>query len=239
MPCQSYDAPIAATRAAVFHHVAVKILVTAGPTREPLDPVRYLSNRSSGKMGYAIARAAVEAGHETLLVSGPVALTAPDGARLVAVTTSDEMYEAVHSWVGWADVCVLCAAVADFRPTQVASQKIKKENIASLTLELVPTRDVLRSLRDYKPSDGQRRPLVIGFAAETNALAENARRKLRDKGPDLVIANDVSQNGVGFDSDDNELRLFFASGEERNLAREKKETLAHILINIFSEMHKL
>ena len=217
----------------------VKILVTAGPTREPLDPVRYLSNRSSGKMGYAIARAAVEAGHDTVLVSGPVALAAPEGVRLVSVTTSEEMYEAVHSWVGWTDVCVLCAAVADFRPARIESQKIKKENRASLTLELVPTRDILRSLRDYKPADGQRKPFVVGFAAETNALDENARRKLREKGADLVIANDVSRDDVGFESDENELRLFFASGEERNLAREKKETLARTLINIFSEIHKL
>ncbi len=96
----------------------MKILVTAGPTREPLDPVRYLSNRSSGKMGYAIARAALDAGHEVVLVSGPVALAPPDGVATVRVTTSDEMYEAVHAWVGWADVCVLCAAVADFRPAR-------------------------------------------------------------------------------------------------------------------------
>lgn len=231
--------PSSHVRVAVFHNAAVKILVTAGPTREPLDPVRYLSNRSSGKMGYAIARAAVEAGHEAVLVSGPVALTAPDGVHLVSVITSDEMYEAVHSWVGWADVCVLCAAVADFRPVRIESQKIKKENHASLTLELVPTRDILRSLRDYKPADGQRRPIIVGFAAETSALAENARRKLKEKGCALVIANDVSRNDVGFESDENELQLFFASGEERILAREKKETLARILVNIFSEIYKL
>ena len=216
----------------------MKILITAGPTREPLDPVRYLSNRSSGKMGYAIARAAVDAGHETVLVSGPVALTAPAGARLVQVTTSEEMFEAVHSWVGWADVCVCCAAVADFRPARIESQKIKKENRAGFTLELVPTRDILRSLRDYMPKEGQRRPVIVGFAAETNDLTQNARRKLRDKGCSLVIANDVSQNETGFDSDENELFLFFASGEERTLARAKKEVLAHELIKIFSEIRK-
>ncbi len=216
----------------------MKILITAGPTREPIDPVRYLSNRSSGKMGYAIARAALDAGHETVLVSGPVSLPAPDGARLVPVTTSEEMYGAVHAWVGWADVCVLCAAVADFRPARVESQKIKKENRASFQLELVPTRDILRSLRDFTPAAGQRKPVVVGFAAETNSLADNARRKLREKDCTLIIANDVSRNDVGFEGDENELFLFFATGEERTLAREKKSVLASTLIKIFSELHK-
>ena len=216
----------------------MKILLTAGPTREPIDPVRYLSNRSSGKMGYAIARAALDAGHETVLVSGPVSLSAPDGARFVPVTTSEEMYEAVHAWVGWADVCVLCAAVADFRPARVESHKIKKENRESFQLELVPTRDILRSLRDFTPTEGQCKPVVVGFAAETNALADNARRKLREKGCTLIIANDVSRNDIGFESDENELFLFFSSGEERTLAREKKARLASTLIKIFSELHK-
>ena len=216
----------------------MKVLLTAGPTREPIDPVRYLSNRSSGKMGYAIARAALDAGHETVLVSGPVALAAPEGARFVPVTTSEEMYEAVHAWVGWADVCVLCAAVADFRPARVESQKIKKENHASFQLELVPTRDILRSLRDFSPAVGRRKPVVVGFAAETNSLADHARRKLREKGCALIIANDVSRNDVGFESDENELFLFFATGEERVLARAKKNVLASTLIKIFAEFHK-
>ncbi len=216
----------------------VKILVTAGPTREPIDPVRFLSNRSSGKMGYAIARAAFDVGHEVVLVSGPVSLSAPAGARLVPVTTSDEMFDAVHSWVGWADLCVLCAAVADFRPARVESHKIKKENRMSLRLELVPTRDILRSLHDFVPPAGQRKPVVVGFAAETNSLAENARRKLREKGCALMIANDVGREGTGFDGEYNELFLFFASGEERVLPRAKKEDLADELIKIFSEICK-
>lgn len=216
----------------------MKILITAGPTREPIDPVRYLSNRSSGKMGYAIARAALDAGHEVVLVSGPVALSAPVGARLVPVTTSDEMFNAVHSWVGWADVCVLCAAVADFRAARVETHKIKKENRASLMLELVPTRDILRSLRDFTPAAGQRRPVIVGFAAETNDVAENARRKLREKDCALIVANDVSHDGIGFESDENELHLFFESGEERSLARNKKDLLAAELIKIFSEIYK-
>ena len=216
----------------------MKILITAGPTREPIDPVRYLSNRSSGKMGYAIARSALDAGHETVLVSGPVSLSAPAGARFVPVTTSEEMFLAVHYWVGWADVCVLCAAVADFRPAHVESHKIKKENRASFSLELVPTRDILRSLQDYTPDEGRSRPVIVGFAAETNDLAENARRKLREKGCSLVIANDVSGEETGFESDENELFLFFASGEERTLARGKKSVLADELMKIFSKFHK-
>ena len=239
LPHLPIDAPSRGRRGRLPYNLRpVKILITAGPTREPLDPVRYLSNRSSGKMGYAIARAALDAGHETVLVSGPVALAAPAGARVVPVTTSDEMFEAVHSWVAWADVCVLCAAVADFRPARVETQKIKKENRARLTLELVPTRDILRSLRDYAPPRVSANRVIVGFAAETNALAENARRKLREKGCALVIANDVSQHEIGFESDENELFLFFASGEERTLARAKKEVLAHDLVKIFAEIRK-
>ena len=160
----------------------MKILVTAGPTREPLDPVRYLSNRSSGKMGYAIAQAALDAGHDVVLVSGPVALVPPKAAETVQVNTSDEMYEAVHSRVAWADVCVLCAAVADFRPVKVEALKIKKGTRSSLVLELVPTRDILRSLRDVPRANDDPRPIVVGFAAETNDLLEHAREKLHAKG---------------------------------------------------------
>ena len=209
----------------------MRFLVTAGPTREPIDPVRYLSNRSSGKMGYAIAQAALDAGHEVVLVSGPVALIAPEGARLESVTTSDEMYDAVHRWVGWADVCVLCAAVADFRPVRIESQKIKKGVRETLTLELVPTRDILLSLRG-------KAPCVVGFAAETHDVEAHARRKLVEKGCALIVANDVSQPGIGFEGDDNALTLFFASGEVRELARAKKSVLATELLKIFVEITK-
>ena len=216
----------------------MKILITAGPTREPIDPVRFLSNRSSGKMGYAIARAAVAAGHEVTLVSGPVALGAPDGAEVVQVTTSEEMFEAVHSWVDWADVCVLCGAVADFRPASVAPLKIKKSGRGSYTLELVATRDILLSLRDYtRPQDG-RRPVVVGFAAETDHVLDNARRKLREKGCDLLVVNDVSRTDIGFENDENELTLLYISGEERALPRARKETLAATLLQIFGNLYK-
>ena len=212
----------------------MRFLVTAGPTREPIDPVRYLSNRSSGKMGYAIAGAALAAGHEVMLVSGPVALAPLAGARTVAVTTSDEMYEAVHQWVAWADVAVLCAAVADFRPAKIETQKIKKGARTRLMLELVPTRDILRSLRDLPPAPGRAQATrIVGFAAETNDLLAHARRKLREKGCTLMVANDVSQHGIGFESDENALTLLFASGEECTLARAEKTTLAAELIRIF------
>ena len=216
----------------------MKILVTAGPTREPLDPVRYLSNRSSGKMGYAVAQAALDAGHEVALVSGPVSLPSPLGAETARVTTSDEMYEAVHSRVSWADVCVLCAAVADFRPVKVEPRKIKKGARSSLTLELVPTRDILRSLRDVPRTPGDPRPVVVGFAAETNDLLEHAQQKLRAKGCALIVANDVSRNEVGFESDENELTLLFASGETRVLERAPKSALAASLVKIFADFFK-
>ncbi len=215
----------------------MKILITAGPTREPIDPVRYLSNRSSGKMGYAVAQAALDAGHEVVLVSGPVALV-PPAARTVHVVTSDEMFEAVHSWVAWADVCVLCAAVADFKPASIAPLKIKKGGRENLSLELVATRDILLSLRDVPTAENGHRPIVVGFAAETDSVLENARRKLREKGCTLLVVNDVSRTDIGFENDTNELTLLFSTGEERVLARDKKEVLAATLVNIFGDLIK-
>jgi phosphopantothenoylcysteine synthetase/decarboxylase len=213
----------------------MKYLITAGPTREPLDPVRYLSNRSSGKMGYAMARAALAAGHEVILISGPAALDAPAGVRTIRVVTSEEMFQEVHRWVGVADVCVLCAAVADFRPVRVAPRKIKKQGGAPVTLTLEPTRDILLSLREVVRGG---RPLTVGFAAETDAVLDNARRKLREKGCALLAVNDVSQDGIGFESDENELTLLFATGEERVLGRARKEVLAAELVKIIGQLSK-
>jgi phosphopantothenoylcysteine synthetase/decarboxylase len=211
----------------------MKFLITAGPTREPLDPVRYLSNRSSGKMGYAISAAAVAAGHDVRLISGPVALDAPAGAHVVRVVTGEEMFVEVHRWVGDADVCVLCAAVADFRPAQVAPRKIKKQGRGAVTLTLEPTRDILLSLREVVRGG---RPITVGFAAETDAVLENGRRKLREKGCALLAVNDVSQDGIGFDGDENELTLLFASGEERVLKRARKDVLAAELVKIIGQL---
>lgn len=212
----------------------MKVLVTAGPTREPLDPVRYLGNRSSGKMGYAIAAAAVAAGHEVTLVSGPTEIAFPSGARVISVETSDEMHDAVHAEIEAADVFVMCAAVADFKPLRIEPHKMKKSGGGTLTLELTQTRDILRSVRDRGV-----RARVIGFAAETQHVAENARRKLREKGCALIVANDVSLTGLGFGSDENALTLFFASGETREWKRASKAELGARLVEIFSELNEI
>jgi phosphopantothenoylcysteine decarboxylase / phosphopantothenate---cysteine ligase len=198
----------------------VRFVVTAGPTREPIDPVRYLSNRSSGKMGYAIADAVIAAGHEVVLISGPVNVDLPSGARLVAVSTSDEMFEAVHQQLAGCDVLVMCAAVADYKPPKVSPRKIKKQN-APVALDLVPTRDILASL----PQD--RQFLLVGFAAETDDLEENAKKKLREKHCDIIVANDV---GVGMESDENEVTLFFKSGEIEKISRASKKIVARELV---------
>jgi phosphopantothenoylcysteine decarboxylase/phosphopantothenate--cysteine ligase len=206
----------------------VKFIVTAGPTREPIDPVRYLSNRSSGKMGYAIAEAALAAGHGVILISGPVSLIPPSGAHLVRVTTSDEMHDAVHAHLAACDVLVMCAAVADYKPATFSTRKIKKQKNA-LTLELIPTRDILASLTRPSPEF-----LVVGFAAETDDLEANAQKKLRDKKCDIVVANDVSGNESGMESDENEVTIFFRNGEKEKISRAPKKIIARALVKIVS-----
>ena len=206
----------------------MKFLITAGPTREPIDPVRYLSNRSSGKMGYAIAAAALAEGHEVALVSGPVSLAAPAGAHLTSVVTSDQMFEAVQRHLPGCDVLVMCAAVADYKPANPSPQKIKK-GAAGLILELVPTRDILSSVSRHDPS-----LLVVGFAAETNDLEENARKKLRAKNCDMVVGNDVSQSGTGMESDENEVTIFFRDGEIRQIPRASKKNIGRQLVKIIT-----
>ena len=209
----------------------MKFLITAGPTRDPIDPVRYISNRSSGKMGYAIAEAALEAGHEVVLVSGPVALPAPAGAQMVRVTTADEMYEAVHAHLAGIDIAVLCAAVADFKPAACAPRKIKKREGVP-TIELVPTRDILASLGALD----EKYFLLAGFAAETGDLEKNAREKLEKKRCDVVIGNDVSAPGLGFESDENELTIFLPDHSSRVLPRGSKRDLANALVKILLEL---
>jgi phosphopantothenoylcysteine synthetase/decarboxylase len=205
------------------------LLITAGPTREPLDPVRFLSNRSSGKMGYAIATAALEAGHQVTLISGPVCIAPPEGAELIRVTTADEMADAVQTRMDTGcDVLVMCAAVADFKPREVRPLKIRKsEGLASI--DLVPTRDILATVA--LPRD--RRVIICGFAAETNDLAENAQKKLREKRCDLICANDITRMDTGFDADQNELTIFFRDGSQRHLGRASKIELARELLKIF------
>jgi phosphopantothenoylcysteine synthetase/decarboxylase len=205
----------------------VRFLITAGPTREPIDPVRYISNRSSGKMGYAIAEAALEAGHEVILISGPVSLDPPRRAKFVCVSTSDEMFDAVHRDADSCDVCVLCAAVADYKPANVSPVKIKKR-AGDLSLELVPTRDILDSLGRQR----DRQFLLVGFAAETNDVEQNAAKKLRAKNCDIIVANDAR---LGMESDENELMILFRDGEIKAISRAPKRILARELLKFFSE----
>ena len=204
----------------------MKFAITAGPTREPLDPVRYLSNRSSGKMGYAIAAAALEEKHEVVLISGPVAIAAPPQAKLIRVTTGEEMFAAVCAQLAHCDVLVMCAAVCDYKPAQYAPQKRPKER-GEFSLTLVPTRDILASLTSV-PHDC----FVVGFAAETQQLEENAARKLAEKNCDLMVANDVAQPGLGMDADENELAIFLPNESPKKLARAKKTELARTLLKI-------
>ncbi|MEA2626838.1 MAG: phosphopantothenoylcysteine decarboxylase / phosphopantothenate---cysteine ligase [Candidatus Binatota bacterium] len=183
------------------------VLVTAGPTREPIDPVRYLSNRSSGRMGYAIAAAARRRGAEVILVSGPTALEAPQGVRRIAVTTAAEMRSAVLTHEPWSTVLVMAAAVADYRAARPAAQKIKKK-MATLSLELEPTEDILREVgRRSRPER-----MLVGFAAETENALTHARTKLREKKLDLLVVNDVSQADAGFDVETNRVWLIAAGG---------------------------
>lgn len=201
------------------------ILITAGPTQEPLDPVRYLSNRSSGKMGYALAQAAIGRGAHVILISGPVNLNPPAGVEVIHVRTAAEMRDAVLANLEPATVVIKCAAVADFRPSTEAKQKIKKTS-ARVSLELDPTPDILAEL-------GRRRGdrLLIGFAAETENLEKEARRKLETKNCDMVVANLVGQAETGFESDLNEVALVLRSGEFIELPRASKRDIADQILS--------
>ena len=201
-------------------------LITAGPTREAIDPVRYISNRSSGKMGYAIAEGALDAGHAVILISGPVNLSPPHKAKFISVSTSDEMFEAVQRHMDESGVCVLCAAVADYKPAHVSPVKIKKRN-AEFSLELIPTRDILYSLGRQQ----NRKFLLVGFAAETDHLEANATKKLREKNCDIIVANDAR---IGMESDENELLILFCDAETKRISRAQKTFLARELVKIFS-----
>jgi phosphopantothenoylcysteine decarboxylase / phosphopantothenate---cysteine ligase len=204
----------------------VRIIVTAGPTREPIDPVRYLSNRSSGKMGYAIAEAAIADGHDVTLISGPTALTPPAGARFVSITTCDDLYEAVHRSLADADVLVMCAAVSDYKPTTPSTEKMEKRP-NEWSLRLIPTRDILGSIAEWKTDC-----FVVGFAAQTHDLRANALRKLHAKNCDMIVANDVSGSDSGMESDDNEVTIFLRNGEEKFIPRAPKKIIAREILKI-------
>ncbi len=209
----------------------MNILVTAGPTREPIDPVRYITNRSSGKMGYELAAALAHAGHSVLLISGPTALDVPDHVDFLPVETAAEMHAAVAHHLGRMQVAVFAAAVADYTPAHVAPLKIKKST-AALTLDLVSTPDILGSARSPLGFTGT----LVGFAAETDHLEANARAKLTRKGCNLVIANDVSQPGIGFDADHNQVILVYPD-HTRSLPLATKHALAHSLAHAILELH--
>ncbi|MDQ6808084.1 MAG: hypothetical protein M3Z64_01450 [Verrucomicrobiota bacterium] len=210
----------------------MKFVVTAGPTREPIDPVRFLSNRSSGKMGFALAEAAVAAGHEVTLIAGPVCIAPPIGAQTVPITTSDELFDAVRNAIVDCDVLVMCAAVADYRPVAFSSEKTAKRRDV-FTLALKPTPDILASL-----ATTPRNYYVVGFAAQTHDLEANARRKLVEKNCDMIVANDVSRADCGIGSDENEVIIFSRDGEEKRIARAKKKVIARALIKIISDAHE-
>ena len=213
----------------------MRVLITAGPTHEPIDPVRYIANRSSGKMGYALAEAAIAAGHAVILISGPVALARPRGLRkFVAVQTADEMYDAVHAHVKKIDLAILCAAVADFKMRSIAPRKIKKGGRSKMTIELVATRDILASLGDHA-----KKFLVVGFAAETDNVIENARKKLREKNCDAIVCNDVSRMDTGFASDHNEVMVLFRDGRAIKIRRAKKSKIAARVLRLLAPKQKI
>ncbi|HXC19985.1 MAG TPA: bifunctional phosphopantothenoylcysteine decarboxylase/phosphopantothenate--cysteine ligase CoaBC [Steroidobacteraceae bacterium] len=205
----------------------LNVLITAGPTRERLDPVRYLTNRSSGKMGFAVAAAAREAGAHVTIVSGPVQLQTPVGVTRINVESARDMYAAVHRHVADADVFIAAAAVADFQPVTIAKQKIKKQG-GSVNLELEPAPDIIKSVADM-----QRRPFVVGFAAETNDVEDNARIKLKRKKLDMIAANQVG-DGIAFDCEDNALTVIWPGGK-LEVARGPKIEVARELIALIAQ----
>lgn len=202
-------------------------LISAGPTREWIDPVRFLSNPSSGKMGYALARAAVDRGMQVTLVSGPTALKAPAGAEVLYVQTAREMQEAMSQRFAKADLIIMAAAVSDHRPETRSKQKQKKEQMR-MTLDLVANPDILMELGKQK-KNGQ---TLVGFAAETENLLPNARRKLREKNLDWIVANDVSEKDRGFQSDFNKISLLSKEQNEMDFEYQEKNSLARKIMEI-------
>lgn len=228
------EAIVAAAMALLFPRrdlVGKHVLVSAGPTQERIDPVRYITNRSSGKMGYAIAEAAAARGARVTLVSGPVALPVPEGVERVSVISSSDMFEAVHAAFGSCDGLIMAAAPADFTPAAFAEQKIKKNGREGMTLELAATRDILKSIGERK---GKQR--VMGFAAETEHLAENAAKKLAAKNLDMIAANDVTAAGAGFAVDTNAVTLYKRDGSAEHSGMMPKRALADWLLDrLFAE----
>ncbi len=204
------------------------VLVTAGPTREALDPVRFLSNRSSGRMGYALAQAALERGAHVILISGPTALETPPGADFYPVVSAREMYAAVMDKLPAADIVIKSAAVADYRPQGIAAQKIKKGG--EMTLKLVRNPDILKEIGEKKGDI-----FVVGFAAETENLLANGRKKIIAKNLDMIVANDLTREGAGFDTETNLVHLLYRDGREENPPLMSKYGLAHLILDRIRE----
>jgi len=208
-----------------------RVLVSAGPTQEPIDPVRFISNRSSGKMGYAIAEAAQARGAQVVLVTGPTALPIPKGIEVVSVATAEDMLKALTTRLPWSTTVIMAAAVADFRPIHPAFQKLKKQGRTGQTLDLEPTTDILAALSAQRTTQ-----LMVGFAAETGDLIAHAKAKLEAKGLDLIVANDVTTEGAGFGSDQNAATLIDRQGNMIELPLMPKRALADAILNRAQEL---
>lgn len=227
-------AVIAASAAALFQSGQLqgrRVLISAGPTQEALDPVRYISNHSSGKMGYALARACADAGARTTLVSGPVNLEAPDKVKRIEVKSALQMLDRCVELSAESDIFIACAAVADYRPAEVQTQKIKK-GAATISLELVRNPDIVATVSSTNP-----RPFTVGFAAETNDVVQYAKGKMQRKGLDMIVANDVSKQDIGFNSDENAVTVVWPDGEQ-SLAQSSKLNIARQVVELISSQIK-
>ncbi|TNC91614.1 MAG: bifunctional phosphopantothenoylcysteine decarboxylase/phosphopantothenate--cysteine ligase CoaBC [Thalassolituus sp.] len=209
----------------------VSVVITAGPTREAIDPVRYISNHSSGKMGYALAAAARDAGARVTLISGPVTIPAPDRVQVVHVTSALDMLQAAQSELEHCQIFIASAAVADYRPASVADQKVKKST-DELSIQLIKNPDIVATVAAHEPH-----PFTVGFAAETQDVEHYARDKLARKNLDLIVANDVSRTDIGFNSDDNAVSVFWPEGQQR-FDTMNKHTLARALIELIAGQYK-
>lgn len=213
-----------------------RVLITAGPTREALDPVRYISNHSSGKMGFALARACADAGAITTLIAGPVDLPSPSRVKRIDVISAQEMFDAVMAGVDVADIVIAAAAVADYRPASISSGKIKKAGVETMTLELIKNPDIVASVAALANA-----PFTVGFAAETESVEQYARDKMQRKQLDMIVANDVSRTDIGFGSDDNAAVVFWPDGTETYQKMSKTQlskNLVEKIAALFSEKNK-
>ncbi len=211
--------------------VGKQVLVTAGPTREPIDPVRFISNRSSGRMGYAIAEAAVSLGARTTLISGPTSLTPPGGVEFVSIESTHELYTAVEERFLTCDCLIMAAAPADFAVRDVAGQKIKKSQ-GSPRLELVPNVDILHTMGGRRRKD----QVLIGFALETESGVANARKKLTEKNLDLIVLNNPHEQGAGFDHDTNRVTLIRSEGDPEEWPLQSKQEISRRLLEIVATL---